>query len=544
LDFTDIAARYGKSEAEIHSTVERARRSLVPRTKIFTVVEKGRTLSLSITREGVGPITSHFGDFHHFLFAADDTWQKYSVLVMATLDDGFNPVFKNPNDLTMRIDSGCETGQLFGDRTCECRPQLHKCMEIIKSNGEGLIINIPRQDGRGLGLPFKLATLYLQTALGVHTLEASALLDPDTDRDTRTYKGVVAILRFFGIPATTRLHLISNNPLKTSVFFENGYVTPDLVPAVISPTAWTSRHLAAKQQEFGHINLIPQSAPAESETRRWRNLILDAINSTHSRVCCGLDPDLNKLPTSFRTLRPEEQVSTFLRNIVAITSPHVCAFKIQKAFFDALENGKRLLIDVIQHVHESAPGRPVILDCKVGDIDNSMSAYLSTAFGDLNADAIVLNPYMGTDVWDQLKLHSGKAGFVLVRTSNAGSRCVQEVPLLFDNNYLWRHILDLVLKEWQAGTDIMPILSANSHVDVAIARELRQIGVPILIAGVGAQSGDLQNVAELLRYETPIMINSSRAILYPEGSTEDNWRDAILASVIALQQRIDGRLVV
>jgi orotidine-5'-phosphate decarboxylase len=41
---------------------------------------------------------------------------------------------------------------------------------------------------------------------------------------------------------------------------------------------------------------------------------------------------------------------------------------------------------------------PVILDVKVGDIGNTMNAYLTAFFKDLEVDAITLNPLMGKDV--------------------------------------------------------------------------------------------------------------------------------------------------
>jgi len=231
---------------------------MVPKTRTFPVTEYGRQRTLSVTREGVGPLDTSNGHFHLFSFLLDDKWEKYSVLVMADLDDQFQPIFKDRDKLVLRIDSGCETGQLFGDRTCECNAQLRKCMRQIKEVGEGMIVNIPRQDGRGLGLPFKLATLRLQEDLKVDTVESSALLDPDGSRDTRTYAGVVGILRFFDIPPTTQLHLASNNEKKANIFPENGYALPGLIPLLIPPTDLTRPHLEAKQREFGHIHLIPE----------------------------------------------------------------------------------------------------------------------------------------------------------------------------------------------------------------------------------------------------------------------------------------------
>lgn len=259
MDYEALASELGLQSAVVETAIETAKRSMVPETRRITVTENTSRTTLKVTREGVGPLNTTFGFFQHFSFRIDDKWSKYSALVMAPLTDDFRPIFKNPDELVVRIDSGCETGQLFGDQTCECRGQLELTLEAIREAGEGMLINVPRQDGRGLGLPFKLATLYLQAALNVDTVAASAMLDPDGERDTRTYAGIVAILKFFDIPATAQIILASNNPKKGGVFVENGWQEPIFKPIVVPATEHTKRHLAAKQREFGHTNLVPET---------------------------------------------------------------------------------------------------------------------------------------------------------------------------------------------------------------------------------------------------------------------------------------------
>lgn len=229
---------------------------MAPKTERYAVTEQGASISIRLTRLGVGPLSTRSGTFHHFTFQLDDRWEKYSVLAMGELSPAFELSFSQA-DLLLRIDSGCETGQLFGDRTCECRDQLEVCLEKIAAKKEGLVIHIPRQDGRGLGLPFKLATLRLQTDLGVTTTEAFSMLDPDRRRDIRSYSGVIAILRFLNIPPSTPVHLASNNPHKASVFAENGFSIADLEPLRIPPTDLTRRHLEAKQRDMGQLLDLP-----------------------------------------------------------------------------------------------------------------------------------------------------------------------------------------------------------------------------------------------------------------------------------------------
>lgn len=159
LDLQAVAARTDRTVEEVQRLIDKAKRSMIPLGKQVSATEDGLTRFFIVTRQGVGLVRTDFGRFHQFDFSIDDGWGKYSVLLFGTLDDNLMPIFAHQELLLMRIDSGCETGQLFGDRTCECREQLALAMKTVAEHGEGLIVNIPRQDGRGLGLPFKLAAI-------------------------------------------------------------------------------------------------------------------------------------------------------------------------------------------------------------------------------------------------------------------------------------------------------------------------------------------------------------------------------------------------
>ena len=63
-----------------------------------------------------------------------------------------------------------------------------------------MIINVPAQDGRGMGISFKLATLWLQDTLGVDTVESASMIAPGGVIDIRTYSGIIGILKFLIFP--------------------------------------------------------------------------------------------------------------------------------------------------------------------------------------------------------------------------------------------------------------------------------------------------------------------------------------------------------
>lgn len=258
-DLDDIARRNDMSREQLDNFLKHVQEGMLPKAQRIAVIENGERRYYLVERRGVGPIMTPYGTFWMFDFSIDDQWDKYTAIVKANLDnETFRPIFQDKTKLILRTDSGCETGQMFGDLTCECGDQLRLAMEAIQQMGEGMIINIPRQDGRGMGLPFKLGTLWLQEALGVHTVESASMLAPDGVIDIRTYSGVIAILRYFGVPKTCEINLATNNPKKALVFEENGYRMNDsFTPIIAEPTDFTRAHLTAKEEFLGH-KLIPR----------------------------------------------------------------------------------------------------------------------------------------------------------------------------------------------------------------------------------------------------------------------------------------------
>lgn len=256
LNLAEIAKRAGISEEEVRSQIEKAKRSMVPLGKQVVVIENHFARLFSVTRLGVGSILTDAGLFHQYDFLLNDVWGKYSLIFAGEVDDDYMPIFRMPESLLIRIDSGCETGQVFGDQTCDCREQLHLTMSVIQMAGEGLIVNIPRQDGRGLGLPFKLATLTLQSKLGLDTVEAAEAVASGGAIDVRTYGGVIGILKFLQVPTTCRITLATNSPDKAKVFVENGFTVVGRTPIRITPTEHTKHHYKAKQTRLGHLGLL------------------------------------------------------------------------------------------------------------------------------------------------------------------------------------------------------------------------------------------------------------------------------------------------
>lgn len=256
VDIQRISERQKISTEQVAQKIKKAQQAMSPFAKEIEVKDSKKTFNLVVTRLGVGPIKTDYGRFYFFDFHINDVYEKYSVLVKAELNDSFMPIFKKPETIFLRIDSGCETGQVFGDKTCECKEQLFLAMEQIEKVGEGIIVHIPKHDGRGMGLPFKLATLELEEELSLDTVESAYAVSQGAEIENRNFSGVICILKFLEITVKSAICLATNNPRKAVVFSENGYSLSSFSPVIVPANEHTEKHLRAKQTHLGHINLV------------------------------------------------------------------------------------------------------------------------------------------------------------------------------------------------------------------------------------------------------------------------------------------------
>lgn len=252
FDQTELAKQViDKMTPQEKEILRNAKRFRKPLTKIIQIANNTISYDLEVTRFGCGIIETSFGGkFWMLKFNITDDWNDYNVLIKTVKFDEYNamPIFQK-NEMMMRIDSGCGTGQVFHDMTCECHEQLQKSMEEIDKNLEGIIVHIPNQDGRGKGSAFKLSTLYLQQKLKLNTIEAAAVLCNPID--IRKYDGVVAILKYLNINEKTPINLATNNPDKIKALESNGFSIIH-TPIIIAPTEATEKHLLAKEQFLNH----------------------------------------------------------------------------------------------------------------------------------------------------------------------------------------------------------------------------------------------------------------------------------------------------
>lgn len=233
---------------------------------------------------------------------------------------------------------------------------------------------------------------------------------------------------------------------------------------------------------------------------RYGQRLQQRITQTGSRLCVGLDP------------RPGDggapAAADFLRRVIDETAPYAAAFKPNMAYFEAMGiEGVR----VLEALLASMPAEvPVILDAKRSDIGETQKYYAQGYFAGWNVDAVTLNPFLGFDSIEPFLDWPGKGVYLLAVTSNAGSADFQRQTLADG-----RQVFELVTAlggraaQEQRATDVGYVVGLTNAAGV-----LAKIpDAPLLVPGLGAQGGDLADLAAACR-TAPDVINVSRGILY------------------------------
>jgi orotidine-5'-phosphate decarboxylase len=261
---------------------------------------------------------------------------------------------------------------------------------------------------------------------------------------------------------------------------------------------------------------------------------LEAISRRNrSLLCVGLDPDPKLLPDGV-------SVFEFNRAIVTATADLVSAYKLNFAFYEALDDDLNTLKRTVEYIPRDVP---VIGDAKRGDIGNTAEAYAKTIFGHFGCDATTVNPYLGADSVAPFLNYHDRGVFILCRTSNPGARDFQSLRCEEAAGTM-RPLFEIVAskaEEWNKHGNVGLVVGATYPEELKLIRESHP-DMPLLIPGIGAQGGDL---ALAVRYGVTAqggraIYNSSRQIIY--ASRGRDFAQAARCAAQALRDEINRHI--
>src|SRR6201996_8443892 len=259
----------------------------------------------------------------------------------------------------------------------------------------------------------------------------------------------------------------------------------------------------------------------------------NAWTRSNSLVCVGLDPELEKFPASLAG--QPSPIFQFTRRIIEATADVVCAYKPQFAHYAAYE-AEDQLERTIEYIHQNHPGIPVILDSKRGDVGNTAQRYAIEAFERYGADAVTVNPYLGTDSLEPFLSYEDRGVIVLCRTSNPGAGDLQDLDT--GGRKVYEVVEKLAAGRWNSRGNCALVVGATYPNELAKVRALTG-DMPFLVPGVGAQGGDVQAVISNGQTTAGdgLMVSSSRAILY--AANDESWIEAARTATRRLRDQIN-----
>jgi GTP cyclohydrolase II len=146
----------------------------------------------------------------------------------------------------VRVHSGCVTGDIFHSLRCDCYPQLQAAMQQVTASSPGVLIYLPYQEGRGIGLVNKIRAYALQDQ-GYDTVDANVAIGAPIE--ARDYDLAAHILFDLGYP---EIRLLTNNPAKVEALRQEGVDVIEQLPLIVKPSPYNVRYLATKKERMAH----------------------------------------------------------------------------------------------------------------------------------------------------------------------------------------------------------------------------------------------------------------------------------------------------
>jgi orotidine-5'-phosphate decarboxylase len=298
--------------------------------------------------------------------------------------------------------------------------------------------------------------------------------------------------------------------------------------------------------------------------------LMEAVKRKKTPAMVGIDPRPDLLPKALTKrfalvagASPgvwARAVEEFCSRVLDVVSPYVPAVKFQSAFFELYgAPGISALSALLRKAHRL--GLVTLLDAKRADIGSTSQAYAEAVFGRLAtaigrgaavgpiAHAVTVNPYLGRDSLDPFVEYARQFGygiFVLVRTSNPGSRDLQQIATDAGDSKVFQLVARWV-GDWSLATRgrsgygcVGAVVGATAG-DQIVQLRAALPGSWLLIPGYGAQGATALDIAGAMDDGGfGAIVNSSRGVLFPtDGGGPDigeRWEQAIDG---ALKQMID-----
>lgn len=292
--------------------------------------------------------------------------------------------------------------------------------------------------------------------------------------------------------------------------------------------------------------------------------LIGAIKQKGNCICVGLDPRLDLIPAEI--LRHYEHfkgwnfpeyaafsIQEFTKHVIDAVADVAVAVKPQSAFYEQYGwYGAQALEQTMYYANQK--GLIVILDAKRNDIASTAEAYAIAYLKNSPADAITVNPYMGSDgITPFVKVagETGKGIFVLVKTSNPGSKDFQDrvFGAAGKEQRLYEIVGAEVIKWGKDLTGENGYSSVGAVVGATFPEEAaglrKQMPNTIFLApGYGAQGATAEDLKGYFNKDgLGAIVNASRSIIYAyKDPSAPGWQAKVKDAVALMKNDLNSVL--
>ena len=281
---------------------------------------------------------------------------------------------------------------------------------------------------------------------------------------------------------------------------------------------------------------------------------MQSVRAQGNPCVVGLDPRIDLMPAFIKSGRGEPTreviraiITDFHELVIDAVAGLVPAVKPQLAFFEQYGSAG---VEAFENTVASAKQRGliVIADGKRNDISSTADAYAAAFLGEadvlghkqkvFDADAATVTPYLGRDSlmpFVDACAKYGKGLFVVLKTSNPGSRDFQDQPITATGRPLYESIAATVHELGSALIGESGYSSIGAVIGATFPDDGRKLRTQmpqaiILVPGYGAQGGSAESAAACFHDDgLGAVVSSSRGITYKYSSPDLSCQSFVAA---------------
>jgi orotidine-5'-phosphate decarboxylase len=259
-----------------------------------------------------------------------------------------------------------------------------------------------------------------------------------------------------------------------------------------------------------------------SNQEKFMERLIAALESKRSHVCVGLDSRYDKLPDFITAGRSvSEAILSFNQSVIEATHDIAVVYKMNLSFYAGFkEDGIIGLRRTNEYLRATYPDIPILADCKRSEMGESVKMVAREVFDWLGFDCVMVTPWFGADTITDYLVDETKGVLVYIHDSNPSAVEIQDLTLV-DGRKVYEEVARLVAHDWNKNGNLWAEAGVTYPEQLKKTREIIGPDMPLLVAGIGPQGGEPENLRGLFGTNgRRLLANSSRGIIFASQATE------------------------